>query len=253
MVTLAEVNNQGEVAMNALKRRGRDPAKWDRVQYSTFSGADIKCAIFFPPGSLYGENKNALSKSPPPGMKVFAELQTISISSARTVVPVRVLGQARPRGWTRGGRTVAGSLIFTDIMADALTQMLSIWYAERGHTTKYEFFVDQIPPFNVIISAINEAGVYATRSVIGVTLVNYGTTYSIDDLMTESQYTYVAMGVTPFMPHRVWREQVRDALDAPTHYYRFGQAVSALSNHDKASNDNISVEHTPSPPFYWDY
>jgi len=49
----------------------------------------------------------------------------------------------------------------------------------------------------------NEVGDVSTQVLYGVTLVNYGTTYSIDDVYTEVTYTYVALDATPLLPRNV--------------------------------------------------
>lgn len=196
--------------------------------YTSFSGADIKCAIYIPPQYVdpgFGAQADYMFSSGG-ALKIFAELQTITISSARTIDPVRVLGSAAPVGWTRGARTVAGSMIFTDIIRDAFANVLVKGRNDSG--SKYEFFVDQMPPFNIIITALNEYGMQATRALIGITLVNYGTTYSIDDLITESTYSYVARTVTPFMPSGVWRQKVREYVELGGVDYKNYLKASAL-------------------------
>lgn len=195
-----------------------------RWKYSAFSGADIKCTIFIPQETDATQG----SESDKTGLKTFAELQTITVSSARTVGPVRILGQAEAINHVRGPRTVAGTMIFTDIMKDVFYEVLQMSVYERG--TGQKFFVDQLPPFNVIITALNEMGIHATRAVIGVTLVNYGTTYSIDDMLTESQYTYQALGVTPFMRSDRWRQHVRKALNATPEAMQQTRASTFMRN-----------------------
>ena len=207
-------------------RRGMSSIDYSEAKYSTFSGADISCSIYIPPEKAKGLSQYV--KDPydtATGAFLFADLQTLSISSARSINPVRTLGRAEPTDYTRGARTIAGSLIFTDIRRDAFANIMSIYRMET--TNKYDFFVDQVPPFNIIISAVNEAGVNATRALVGVTLANYGTTYSIDDLMTESQYSFVAMGLTPFMPKGVWRTKMREII-GPYQTQLRGKSASSL-------------------------
>lgn len=164
-----------------------------RSRYSsTFSGCDMQVSFFIP-----GHN---------PQYKVFGELQTLSISSARSFSPVRTLGRTRPKEYLRGGRTYAGSLILTELDYDALLEVMAPSDREQVEGGGYYFFVDQLPEFNITITATNEYGRSITRSVIGVTLINYGTTLSVDNMYTESQYTYVAQHVTPFAPGNTWKQ-----------------------------------------------
>ena len=65
--------------------------------YTSYSGADIVATI------------QAIGGKP----MVFGELQTITYSTHREVQPIRSIGNINPRGFTRGPRTIAGSMIFT--------------------------------------------------------------------------------------------------------------------------------------------
>ena len=61
------------------------------------------------------------------------------------------------------------------------------------------YYADQILPFNVNLSAVNEAGEIAKKSIIGVELMNEGGGVSVDDLVLEEQYTYICRYITPWM------------------------------------------------------
>jgi hypothetical protein len=60
-------------------------------------------------------------------------------------------------------------------------------------------YADQILPFDVNISAANEYGNMSKMSVVGVEILNQGAGVSIDDLVLEEQYTFIARGVTPLI------------------------------------------------------
>jgi len=128
--------------------------------------------------------------------KVFAELQTISVSATRSVHPVRCLGESAARAYTRGARTFAGSLIFTMFSKDPFEEVarLDVDHEVYG---REPFAVDQIPEFDIIITAVNESGTSSKALIGGVTLTNYGTTFSIHDIYTEISYTYVARWFIP--------------------------------------------------------
>lgn len=71
-------------------------------------------------------------------------------------------------------------------------------------TTLYDFvsssklrYTDQIPEFDIHITMINENGDAAFCAIGGVLLVNEGWGYTLDDLSSESAFTYVAKAVTP--------------------------------------------------------
>lgn len=75
-----------------------------------FSGCDINALIRLP------EYKNSMGKQLNPE-KVFriGTLQTISISTYNSKTPVKALGFKNPIAVARGGRTIAGSMIFNQL------------------------------------------------------------------------------------------------------------------------------------------
>lgn len=62
----------------------------------------------------------------------------------------------------------------------------------------YAWYHDQIPPFDVVLTALTEMGIAARMSVLGVEILNSGSGISIDDITTDENFTYVATGVTPW-------------------------------------------------------
>jgi hypothetical protein len=62
------------------------------------------------------------------------------------------------------------------------------------------WYVDQIPPFDVTLAAANEYGALAVMRIFGVELLNEGHGMSIDDIVAEQQFTYVARTVMGWKP-----------------------------------------------------
>jgi len=58
------------------------------------------------------------------------------------------------------------------------------------------YYADQIPPFDITLAAANEYGDLAVMGVFGVEFLNEGWGISIDDLVSEKQYTYLARNVS---------------------------------------------------------
>lgn len=170
-------------------------------QTGSFSGADIVATVYVPTLQKY---------------MVFGELATISYSIHREFNPVRALGAINPKGYCRGPRTTAGSLIFTvfdrHVLYEAQTA-LQAKYAEMlaqssryggsasGFVDNIKFVADEIPPFDVIVNMGNEMNTVGSKMVIkGVRIVNEGQTMSINDLITENVMQYVADGIDLMEP-----------------------------------------------------
>lgn len=180
------INKKVEEAMSFINTKAR--------LTQTYSGIDIKCVMYLPlmtRGSVENTDK--------PKIKIFADLQTLSISSTRSITPVRVLGKSSALTYTRGARTFAGTMVFASINRDAFADVYDVGLLESYINASSTMISDQLPPFSIILTASNELGGIATHAIHGVTLVNYGTTYSIDNLYTETTYSYVATDVSPMV------------------------------------------------------
>lgn len=59
-------------------------------------------------------------------------------------------------------------------------------------------YVDQIPPFDVVISAANEYGHMASMVIGGCQIMNCGSSMSIDDINIDEACTFVATHIKPW-------------------------------------------------------
>lgn len=141
----------------------------------------------------------------------FGEIQTITISSNRSFGPVRRLGELTPVEYKGGGRTIAGTLVFAvlnrDVFADYLNGVLP---GAEDNSWRRPSMMDELPEFNILIRGCNELGSSATGLLVDVKLMSFGTTFSVDDLYTESTYNYVARHYFPFTEN--WRETLVNSV-----------------------------------------
>lgn len=195
--------------------------------YTTFSGADIV--------ATFG------------GVEIGA-LSGITFSVTREKAPIYTMGSPNPRSFSRGKRGIAGSLIFTVFDRPALYTMLDknhstqdsqqMFYT-RAHNTlpgdtqsvgrgipgigntggwskdvvkKVPYYADQIPPFDITVTFVNEYGQAAVRSIYGVELLNEGSGASMDDIVIEETMTYVARELGPMYAIKVDKEADQTSL-----------------------------------------
>ena len=160
----------------------------------------------------------------------IGEIQAISYSINREKAPVYTMGKADPRSFARGKRGIAGSLVFIVFDRHSLLERFkdakfSADKDERGVRNEIgasnlfniaaeeafaanasasnsfnqeetaPWYADQIPPFDVVLAAANEVGAQSTMKIFGVELLNENSGVSIDDIVTEQQYTYVARSI----------------------------------------------------------
>lgn len=186
------------------------------VDHNSFSGTDIQCFFF---GENIGitlddiDSSERLSDSEKTALKAavttansrrpirpFAELQSLTVSRATSVGPVRRLGETEPVDYKLGAGTFAGSMVFAMINKDIFTKYID--RTARGFDDN-EWTIpnalSNMPPFNIMIRGANEYGRVGSGLLEGVRLTNFGTTFSVDDLYTEATYNYVARNYFPFV------------------------------------------------------
>jgi hypothetical protein len=90
-----------------------------------------------------------------------------------------------------------------------------------GTVTKARaWYHDQIPPFDIVLTALNEYGHAARMIIRGVEILNAGSGISIDDITTDENMTFVATDVIPWQSLG-WadpQDQRRLAYGQPTQY-----------------------------------
>lgn len=184
----------------------------------SFSGSDILCLIHIPPTA------NTQSST-----EIEDQLQTITVTSARSVMPVRRLGETSPIAYTRGSRTIAGSMVFTTSLRDAFLSYFAKKSVADGEPLREPtIFVDQIPKFDMIFQGLNEVkGVVSQAILKGITLTNFGTTFSIDDIYTESTFTYVAEQYFPMAVDRKTTSSLRNSVENLTNQMKRAVAEEA--------------------------
>lgn len=179
---------------------------------TSFSGGDIVASITLPSNISDGQPF------------VIGNLQTISYSIHREVEPVRTLGSSNPKAWTRGPRTIAGSMIFTifnknlvyELQKRVLAKLdeflkagnkLEIDTLMRNdfacfvieNLYKQHIVLDMMPPFDITINAKNEYGKEAYLKVLGIVVADEGQVMSVEDIIIENTVSFKAMDVKPMV------------------------------------------------------
>lgn len=161
--------------------------------------------------------------------KAIGSIQAISYSINREKAAIYTMGKASPRSFARGKRAIAGSLIFILFDANPILEHFAgskfsadqnegLFRDKTGSNNPNDqlgnlaggsatagvdynqeitnpWYVDQIPPFDVVIAAANEYGARSFMKFVGVELLNENSGFSIDDIVVEQQYTYIATDI----------------------------------------------------------
>jgi len=198
-----------------------------------FSGCDISATIMLP--QYQGKNSARIFR--------IGTLQTISISTYNTKTPVKALGFKNPIAVARGGRTIAGTLIFNQLHTHVFNDnyefplkgdvdvtwdrggLLGYASGDAEYITKrksnagapepeknrkiWDFSWDtnylgevvkpsDLPPFDIIITMINEAGHMGKIILEDIEIIHDSSTLSVEDIYTEVQYQYMASNIRYF-------------------------------------------------------
>lgn len=162
----------------------------------TYAGVDMEVSISLPGQADY----------------LFADLNTLSVSTHRESFPVRTLGMVNPMGFTSGPRTIAGSMIFSVIDAYVFYKAARELYGKSAESlwdnTSASVYplADSLPPFDITITFNNEYEPQgAALRIFGVKIIDDSMTMSIDDLVTENTYSFMAQGIAPVHRAKNWK------------------------------------------------
>ncbi len=209
----------------------------DPFSNMSYAGTDISATIVVP---NIDRNTKTVGES---DILEMAEIQTISYSVHRENSPIRTLGHVNPRGFVKGGRTIAGSLIFTVFNEYAFYRIKEFrqMMAETG--LFFAPLADMLPPFDIVLSFFNEYGMASKMKIYGVTIVDEGGTMSVDDLITEQTYTFMARGMQPLV------SMEKDPMMLPDDLYESYQQRQKnfwdTDNTDKLTEYTTFVDRVP--------
>lgn len=152
-----------------------------------FSGSDFLVTLLFPEAQPI----------------ILGHATTVTYSTYREVGDVRALGRVGIKGVARGTRTVAGTII--------LTMINQHWVNDVRQAVPYLSELplirpDELPLFDLAVTAANEYGQTAAMVIYGATFVDEGATLSVENLFSEMQQTYKAHDIRLFEAG-AWRAQ----------------------------------------------
>lgn len=205
--TVSSTNNvpQQRQKLAADDGSGRTPNQFSRTNYS-YAGSDFRIWIYFPRFSADDTSLSAQAAE-------WFNVQTVTSSVASSITAVEKIGSSAAVAHTRGQKTYAGSLIFTVLEKEPLEALLQ--KDIRGHEdySPDYFTLDQLPPFNIVIEGSTETLQKSAsgsspfnrifKVIVGVRLMQYGETVSVDDMFLEQSHTYTATYVTPWMNDKI--------------------------------------------------
>lgn len=144
--------------------------------YRTFSGADTLVFILIP-------NTKPI---------VLGSLSTLSYSTYRIKKPVPLLNEINVSGYTKGVRTIAGTMIFTVINQHWINDLIeAVPCLEQFDSLK----PDELPLFDLLIVSANEYGASVSGTIYGVDVTDDAGVISIQDAYSENTLSFLARDI----------------------------------------------------------
>lgn len=194
-------------------------------QYTSFSGADIKVVI---EGEIVGALQAisyAVQREKAP-IYVMGRVDPLSFSRGKRGIAGTLItlmldnhfmydrsfrdarfvadndeGLARPVNRLDATPALGGGL---DDLVNASDVPFNAGNLSDSYHVAQAWYVDQLPPFDAVIVAANEYGQAANMRIYGIEILNEGSGFSIDDVVIESQMTYVARTIAPWQKLGGW-------------------------------------------------
>lgn len=130
----------------------------------------------------------------------LGSIHTISYSSFREKFAVRALGTTQAKAYTRGPRTIAGTMVFNVLQQHDFLRMVAnkaIDKSTKAPPHPDAIMLDQIDPFNLLLLFANEFGAYSALHLLNVDLNSEGQEMSVDSIITHNTMNFYATDMIP--------------------------------------------------------
>ena len=165
----------------------------DKLEYAEYQ--------FYSGNNFTPADMRVLARIPQQGEPLLlGSLAMLSYSVHRDKFPVVSLGVRGTKGFTRGHRTIAGSLSFQSIDTDAFARMSKAMARSWGRNDSQYILADELPPFDIIVTAINDQGGSSVFGIYGVSILDFGTSFTLEQLIPSETYSFAATMVSAPRP-----------------------------------------------------
>ena len=144
-------------------------------------------------------------------------LSVLALSEHVDTYPVTSLGQKGLNGFTRGHALTAGSLGFTIFDRDPWWEVITL-YDEwiNNSIDKSITRPHNLPPFDLLINFVNDAGDLAEITIRSVVLVDGSQSMGVDTIKMTQAYSFICKGATTFAS-----TTMKEDLFQPSPYFGF--------------------------------
>jgi len=131
----------------------------------------------------------------------LGSIHTISYSSFREKMAVRSLGRTQAKAYTRGARTIAGTMVFNVFQEHEFLKLLGAELSSGELSDNpihpKAVMLDQIYPFNLLLIFANEYGAYSSLHLLNIDIQSEGQQMSVDSVLTHNTMNFYATDMIP--------------------------------------------------------
>lgn len=154
----------------------------------------------------------------------LGSLHSINYSSFREKVAVRTLGRTHARHYTRGQRTIAGTMTFNVLQSHELLRFAN------SVDNNYVAMLDQIEPFNMLLLFSNEYGSLSTMHLFNVDINTESQNMSIDQIMLSNTMNFYAQDILPMEETGNVFRNTQEMLNAAFSEQRFKSFINEMQS-----------------------
>lgn len=162
------------------------------------------------------------------------DIQAMSFAIQREKAGIYVCGRKDPISIARGKRGIAGSAVAVNLEEHLLRKVFESYYfvtekfayvptvaqplavvggaqnleqlantfttadISQNYQLAQAWYIDQLPPLDVTVIAMNEHGQAMEMRILGFEAMNEGTGFSVESMSMETQMTWLAIGIWPW-------------------------------------------------------
>jgi hypothetical protein len=163
----------------------------------------------------------------------LGSLYAVNYSSFREKAAVRTLGRTHARNYTRGQRTIAGTMVFNVLQSH---ELLRFGNSIGGNYS----MLDQLEPFNLILFFTNEYGAHSVLHLFNVDVNTESQSMSIDDLLLTNTMNFYCQDMLPMEDVGNVFNSTAEMLHASIADKRFESFQQQMSNNKRTGLGSIS-------------
>jgi len=138
----------------------------------------------------------------------IGKVQTVGYQVPREKAPISTMGNPDPRNYARGKRAISGPLCMSYLDKDNLEEALEATEHSKDLGIARMLDLGHLPPFDIILTSVNEHGSMCAMAIKGIELINKGYGITPSEFIERNTFHYVAREWVPWSTEPVVKEDI---------------------------------------------